>query len=245
MRVKRAKKNKKVMGVYSQIFGFREPYQLLLDGNFIHVANLMKMDLWTNLAKVTQGEVRLFTTTCVLSELRALGPDFATSVESAKAFERRRCNHDTPIAASECLKSIIGSDNRHKYGVASQDHNMRVQLRTVPGTPLLYLMNSVLLLEPPSHETQRRTQQIELEKTLPKKFEEKAIKRLNPDAVVAPESTRTFKKKAKGPNPLSVKKKKPAAGAGGASSKKSASVDASVAEKEKAGDKRKRTEEED
>ncbi|KAJ3026345.1 UNVERIFIED_CONTAM: hypothetical protein HDU68_005790 [Siphonaria sp. JEL0065] len=208
MRVKRQKKNKKNMGIYTQLFGFREPYQLLLDGNFIHVANLMKMDTWTALPKVLQGQVKPFTTTCVLSELRALGDDFSSTVEAAKKLERRRCNHTTPIGATECLKSIIGTENKHKYGVASQDHDLRVHLRTVAGTPLLYIMNSVLLLEPPSVDTQRRVAQIELEKTLPKKFEEGAIKKLNPDVKVASEPTRTFKKKPKGPNPLSIKKKK-------------------------------------
>ncbi|KAJ3287676.1 rRNA-processing protein UTP23 [Rhizoclosmatium globosum] len=236
MRVKRAKKNKKNMGIYAQIFGFREPYQLLLDGNFIHVNQQMKMDPWTALPKVLQGQVKLFTTTCVLSELRSLGADFNATVQTAKKLERRRCGHETPVGASECLKSVIGTDNKHKYGVASQDHTLRVHLRTVPGTPLLYVMNSVLLLEPPSAETQRRIKEIESEKMLPKQFEEKVIKKLNPDAKVAPEPTRTFKKKAKGPNPLSVKKKKPAQNGG---QKKPATEGG-----EKVGEKRKRSEDE-
>ncbi|KAI9344928.1 Fcf1-domain-containing protein [Obelidium mucronatum] len=235
MRVKRAKKNKKNMALYSQLFGFREPYQLLLDGNFIHVANLMKMDTWTAIPKVLQGQVKPFTTTCVLSELRALGEDFSATVKAAQQLERRRCNHTTPIGATECLKSIIGTDNKHKYGVASQDNDLRVHLRTIPGTPLLYIMNSVLLLEPPSKETQNRIAQIELEKTLPKKFEEKVIKKLNPNVKVAAEPTRTFKKKPKGPNPLSVKRKKTT----------KPGTSASKSENVKTGEKRKRDSDDD
>ncbi|KAJ3240739.1 hypothetical protein HDU81_002930 [Chytriomyces hyalinus] len=230
MRVKRAKKNKKNMGVYVQIFGFREPYQMILDGNLIQVASMMKIDTWTSLPKVLQGQVRLYTTSCVISELRALGPDFGAAVLAAKKLERRRCNHDKPIGASECLKSVVGSDNKHKYGVATQDGALRKHLRAIPGTPLVYINNGVVLLEPPSIETERRMKELEIQKTLPKKFEEPVLKKINPDSKIAAEPTRTFKKKPKGPNPLSMKKKKKdtpqkAAGAGTGEKRKRENAD--------------------
>ncbi|KAJ3130978.1 hypothetical protein HK100_007068 [Physocladia obscura] len=183
MRVKRAKGNKKTMSVYAFEFGFREPYQLLLDGNFLHVANQMKMDMFAQLPKVLQGSIRLYTTPCVMSELRALGPDFAGAVSAATNVERRRCGHDKPIGATACLTSVIGEDNKHRFGVASQDLNLRKALRKVSGTPL-----------------------IELQKTLPRKFEENIIKKISPESKIA-EPARTFKKRAKAPNPLSMKKR--------------------------------------
>ncbi|KAI8619634.1 Fcf1-domain-containing protein [Chytriomyces sp. MP71] len=208
MRVKRAKKNKRNMSVYTQVFGFREPYQMILDGNLIQVATLMKLDTWTALPKVLQGPTRLYTTGCVLHELRSLGPDFSAAVLAAKKLEKRRCGHEKPVPAADCLKSVVGGENKHKYGIATQDLSLRKQFRAIPGTPLVYINNGVVLLEPPSIETERKMKELELQKTLPKKFEVPVLKKINPVSTIADAPARTFKKKAKGPNPLSVKKRK-------------------------------------
>ncbi|KAJ3210600.1 hypothetical protein HDU82_007774, partial [Entophlyctis luteolus] len=139
--------------------------------------------------------------------LRALGPDFAPAVTSAKDIERRRCGHEKPVGASNCLKSVIAEDNRFRFVVATQELALRIELRKIPGVPLVYVNNSVMLLEPPSKSTLAKMKEIEVQKTLPRKFEEEIVKKITPDTRVAAEPTRTFKKKAKGPNPLSVKKK--------------------------------------
>jgi U3 small nucleolar RNA-associated protein 23 len=120
------------------------------------------------------------TTACVEAELKKLGPDFRGALITCKRFERRRCPHYKPISASDCLASIIGwtifdlffvcvshefalclgEDNKHKYGVATQDAALRASLRKVPGVPLVYINNSVVLLEPPSKATANKVYEV-------------------------------------------------------------------------------------
>ncbi len=88
-------------------------------------------------------------------------------------------------------------------------------LRQIPGIPLIYMNKSVFLLEPPSPATLQRVQEMEIQKNQPLNFEvsikNKSEKRkLTEDGeeVKNDEEITKRKKRAKGPNPLSVKKKK-------------------------------------
>ncbi|KAI8847411.1 Fcf1-domain-containing protein [Chytridium lagenaria] len=204
MKVKRQKMYKRIMSVYSRSFGFREPYQMLLDGTFIQVALSMRMDPRDALPKILGGTVRPMTTFCVHEELKLLGEDFRGALINARRFEKRRCPHDSPIPAADCISSIIGETNQHKYGVASQDIQLRKTLRKVPGTPLVYVSSGVTILEPPSLETKEKAAEIERSKAVGK-----IPKPVTPPSTeVVPSVTR--KKKPLAPNPLSVKKKKKA-----------------------------------
>ncbi|KND03285.1 rRNA-binding ribosome biosynthesis protein UTP23 [Spizellomyces punctatus DAOM BR117] len=212
MKVKRQKTNKRHISVYTHSFGFREPYQVLVDGNFIAVALQMRTDVRDALPKVLTGTARPMTTSCVQAELRALGPDFTGASLNAKRFERRRCAHThSPVPAAECIRQIIGESNQHNYCVATQDQALRSDLRKIPGTPLIYINRSVVILEPPSAATMAKIQEMEIAKTLPQSFE---VSILNKPEPLAPEPSKR-KKKAKGPNPLSVKKKRTDAEAAG------------------------------
>ncbi|KAJ3410071.1 Small subunit processome component [Chytridiales sp. JEL 0842] len=190
MRVKRAKTYKRFMTAYTKTFGFREPYQVLADGNFIQVIGIMKTKMEDALPKVLGGKVKLMTTNCVTAELKSLGKDFFQSFIVSKNLEKRETN-------------------QHKYCVATQDHALRLQFRKIPGVPMIYINNSVVILEPVSSATQKRIQEIEKGKILPKvavKEIEKLKTKADPTPLPPPPPPR--KKKAKGPNPLSVKKKK-------------------------------------
>ncbi|KAI9100409.1 Fcf1-domain-containing protein [Phlyctochytrium arcticum] len=226
MRIKRQKTNKRHMGVYVNSFGFREPYQILVDGNFFAVALQMRANIRDTLPKILMGTTRAMTTSCVLAELRQLGPDFSGVAINAKRFELRRCNHRTPIPASDCIKDIIGPHNQHRYGVATQELALRSHLRNIPGTPLVYINNSVIILEPPSNATMDKIKEMESAKVKPQAFE---VSVLNKAAPVEPEVKR--KKKAKGPNPLSIKKKKPDADAPKSSKRKKSEVEESKSTK--------------
>ncbi|TPX67536.1 hypothetical protein SpCBS45565_g03684 [Spizellomyces sp. 'palustris'] len=205
MKVKRQKTNKRHISVYGHSFGFREPYQVLVDGNFIAVALHMRTDVRDALPKVLTGTAKPMTTSCVQAELRALGSDFTGASLNAKRFERRRCAHThSPVPAAECIRQIIGESNQHNYCVATQDQALRSDLRKIPGTPLIYINKSVVILEPPSTATMAKIQEMEIAKTLPQSFE---VSILNKPEPLAPEPPNR-KKKAKGPNPLSIKKKR-------------------------------------
>ncbi|KAJ3050349.1 Small subunit processome component [Rhizophlyctis rosea] len=203
MKVKRQKTNKRIMSTYTNSFGFREPFQVLVDGNFIQVSLMMRNDLYDVFPKTMMGQAKPMTTSCVYAELRKLGSDFSGAAINAKRFEKRRCTHTPAISAADCLREIIGPTNKFNYCVATQDIELRSQLRKIPGTPLIYINKGVTILEPPSRETLQAIKDMEVAKTKPQSFEVSVLKK--PETEEEPVKK---KKKVKGPNPLSVKKKK-------------------------------------
>ena len=59
MKFKRAKKTKRNMGIYCHSFGFRAPYQVILDGNFLQVARMTGKNLEEALPQFLGEECRL------------------------------------------------------------------------------------------------------------------------------------------------------------------------------------------
>lgn len=58
MRAKRAKAYKKLMNAYGHTFGFRAPYQVLLDWDFVLDAVRHKITLVSVLSKVLHGPIK-------------------------------------------------------------------------------------------------------------------------------------------------------------------------------------------
>ena len=123
------------------------------------------------------------------------------SASLAKKLEKRRCTHNPAVSATECIKQVIGAHNKDHYCVATQDPELRLYLRDIPGTPLIYMNNSATVLEPVSSATTARVKELELKKMRPLDFEIKPKK----EPRVGPVHK---KRKVKAPNPLSVKKPK-------------------------------------
>jgi U3 small nucleolar RNA-associated protein 23 len=159
MKIKRQRNSKRHMAMYAQSFKFRKPYQVILDGTYLHVARMcdMKLEL---LERVLVGECRMMTTYCVYAELKKMGPDYRPTAAMAKRLEKRRCTHSPAVPAIECLKEIMGTKNSHNYCIATQDAGLREHLRAIPGTPLVYINKSVMILEPPSQATLERVQEV-------------------------------------------------------------------------------------
>lgn len=59
MRFKRAKQVKRNMNIYCHSFGFRTPYQVILDGNFMQVARATGKNLEEALPDFLGGPCRL------------------------------------------------------------------------------------------------------------------------------------------------------------------------------------------
>ncbi|KAJ7630654.1 Fcf1-domain-containing protein [Roridomyces roridus] len=202
MRQKRAKTYRKLMALYSMSFGFRQPYQVLVDSEMCKAATDSKIELAKQLNSVLQGDVKPMITQCCIHELYLLGKAQQPAVDLAKTFERRKCNHREPIPGDECLTSVVGETNKHRYVVATQSQPLRVKLRSIPGVPIVHINRSVMVLEPPSDATLRSKEQNE-EQALHASGSEKRSA-----ATTASEPPRKKKKGPSGPNPLSVKKKK-------------------------------------
>ncbi|KAL6299026.1 Fcf1-domain-containing protein, partial [Sparassis latifolia] len=209
MRIKRAKAYRKLMSLYSTSFGFREPYQVLVDAEICKAAILQNLALATQLGAVLQGTVKPMITQCCIHELYLQGKPQQPAVDLAKTFERRRCNHREPLASDTCLASVVGETNKHRYVVATQSQALRAALRAVPAVPLVHFNRSVMILEPPSTATLAAKRSVEEEALHPSAPELAALPTsLKDDADADTEPVRKKRKGPKGPNPLSVKKKK-------------------------------------
>ncbi|KAF9036406.1 hypothetical protein BDZ89DRAFT_1061717, partial [Hymenopellis radicata] len=145
-------------------------------------------------------------TQCCIHELYLQGKTHQGSVDLAKMFERRKCNHREPIPGDECLKSVVGETNKHRYVIASQSQPLRSKLRAIPAVPLVHINRAVMVLEPPSDKTLQTKSMAEEEALKPLTEADQALVGPKPE-----EPPKKKKKGPKGPNPLSVKKKKPPA----------------------------------
>ncbi|GAA5832754.1 hypothetical protein JCM11251_005750 [Rhodosporidiobolus azoricus] len=227
MRQKRVKSYRKVMGLYQQAFGFREPYQLLVDAAFVKACVQQKLDVMARLQDVLQGTVKPMITQCCIHALYEAGEEGQAAVDAAKGFERRKCNHFKARPEDECMLTMAGKENRNRYVFATQSQDLRQQLRKVPGSPIIYIARSVMLLEAPSDQTMAKKKQMESAK-LHVSAEELAQITGQPipstsaaadsadeaaegvDGADEPPKKKRKQKGPKGPNPLSVKKKKQA-----------------------------------
>ncbi|KAG8527030.1 uncharacterized protein KY384_008459 [Bacidia gigantensis] len=156
------------MKQYALIFGFREPYQVLVDAQMILDASRFAMNLPAALERTFSSKTKPMITQCSIRHLYALPPshpsypDKASLITAAKAMERRRCNHHTleqPLSEDDCLKSVIDPKSAHtdknlvnkfNYVVAVQDEGLRRWCRAVRGTPIVYVKRSVMVMEPMS-----------------------------------------------------------------------------------------------
>ncbi|KAJ7071304.1 Fcf1-domain-containing protein [Mycena amicta] len=202
MRQKRTKVYRKLMGLYSMTFGFRQPYQVLVDAEICKNSVEAKTELSKQISSVLLGDVKPMITQCCIHELYLQGKTQQAAVDLAKSFERRKCNHREPIPGDECIASVVGDSNKHRYVIATQSQPLRARLRTIPAVPIVHVNRSVMILEPPSDATIASKEM----------REEQALHVTGSEKSGLPQgSTEPVKKKKKGPkgpNPLSVKKKK-------------------------------------
>ncbi|KAJ2456815.1 hypothetical protein GGF42_003047 [Coemansia sp. RSA 2424] len=226
MRAKRAKSYRKAMQFYQQAFGFREPYQILVSPDFILAGASKQLPVKERLEEAVQGQAKFLVTHCGISELLKSSSDSRTrAISASKEFEKRRCPHQDPIAGLDCIREIMGDENKNNYCVAVQDDELRAKLRTIPGVPILHVKQSVVVLERKSQVAQEASKQMERDKLGLSELERSMLKAVKKQANEAKNERRKKKKKLagpKGPNPLSMKK---------AASKKSQPAKATTAAK--------------
>jgi len=209
MRVKRYKKIRKYLHFYNLTFGFRPPYKIVY-GEFIHSALQGKLFLKEQFPKLFQGATTPYITLCILKELEA-NPKRSGAVHIAKTLSFLKCLHPKGyISSTSCINFLIDKGNPDYLCVAAQDLELRNKLREIPGIPLLYIHGNVPVMDPPSKVCVNHTIQKSLDSAKPLKKEVASLKELKQNSTTqTPQINR--KRKAKGPNPLSVKKptKKP------------------------------------
>lgn len=218
------------MQQYGLSFGFREPYQVLLDADIIRDADRFKMDLIGGLERTLNGKVKPMITQCSMRHLyeSATEPGMSYVIENAKSYERRRCGHlpsdyPVPLSTQSCMTSVVdpknSGNNKHRYVVASQDLDVRKSMRELMGVPLIYIHRSVMIMEPMAGKTAENREKEELVKLRAgvrpaNGFLKRKRSDLHPEEDLKNGENKQIptKKKAargpKGPNPLSVKKPK-------------------------------------
>ncbi|KAI5287967.1 Small subunit processome component [Ascosphaera aggregata] len=143
MRAKRSKKYRKLMQQYEVAFGFREPYQVLVDSHFLKAVHAFKMDFLPALERTLQGKVKPFITKCTLNAITSTaahnpspaGSDTRThsSRQSFRPAELppptvlplRYCSHNAenqPIDESDCLLSLLAPKESEDGTKRNKEH---------------------------------------------------------------------------------------------------------------------------
>lgn len=207
MKIKRQKKVSKILNFFKQNFGFRPPFLVLLDGTFPAGCLAAKVNIKDQLPKYL-GEVKLLTTSCCVTELETLGPQMYGAMRVAKQFPIFKCGHSNPISASKCVLSLLAADNPQHFLLASQDQDLRIKARRIPGTPVLYLHGNTPNLEKPSGFSEQSAEKAEDSRLNVSQHHGKVLKEMKKQVFGEKEVTKKKKRKGpKGPNPLSVKKR--------------------------------------
>ncbi|KAK3131005.1 hypothetical protein QOZ80_6BG0500830 [Eleusine coracana subsp. coracana] len=237
MRVKKKSRHRKAVKFYATCFGFREPYKVLIDGTFVHhllTQRLLPADEALRDLLSASRTPALYTSKCILAELRRLGKSHADAFDAASLLATTKCEHEKVVSAVNCVLSLVGDKNPEHFFVATQDAELREKLREIPGVPVIYGLKNSLFIEQPSVQ-QRKFAQLDEEKRLNmdiseyKKLlkaasegkaadnengsggeqRERPISSLVKNALGVAEKSKFKKNRPKGPNPLSCKKKKP------------------------------------
>lgn len=213
MKVKRRKQAKNLLSAYRNFFGFREPYNVLIDGTFCKLSVQHKVEIKEQMTKYLQSEIQCYTTRCVLKELELLGDVMYPAKIVAQRLKLYQCTHKKkPVAAQSCLKSLLKDDNPEKFLLATQDFELTKLAASIPGVPLLYLHKNNIILDKLSGPTAKRVDDISQGKAEPSATQQGQISVLKKEANVESNTSQTKRKRKrpKGPNPLSCKKSKKA-----------------------------------
>ncbi|KNA25766.1 hypothetical protein SOVF_003870 [Spinacia oleracea] len=148
MRFKKQKRHRKTVRIYTACFGFREPFKVLCDGTFVHHLVVNNLSPESSVENTLGASVQLFTTQCVIEELKSLGSSHVESFLAArKDYKLARCEHEEKESALNCIMKIIGEKNPEHFFVATQDIDLRKNCRKIPGVPVMFGLRNALFLE--------------------------------------------------------------------------------------------------
>ncbi|XP_062084230.1 uncharacterized protein LOC133790574 [Humulus lupulus] len=236
MRIKKRKRQNRAVKFYTACCGFRKPFRVFCCGTFVH--HLVDNHITPAdqvISELLGSPVKLFTTRCIIAELKRLGPSYTDALEAARSLITARCPHEELKGGDACIADIIGKTNAEHFFLATTDYGLREKFREIPNTPIIYASQNAVLLESPSPFQRSCIKKMEEERSHMSSLEQKILankgisKEENDDSEKeGTEDEQTVKRKkvnkglemkdkvqfkrnrAKGPNPLScLKKKKP------------------------------------
>ena len=182
-----------------------DSYQVLVDGTFCQAALAGKIQLKEQLPKYLGRSIQLVTTGCIVEETEELGAELRGANLILKRFSQRNFAHKRERkSAVDCLLSLIGESNKHRY---TQDEDLQASASAIPGVPLLHIIRNTIVLKNPSEGTKEKAEEIVHQQTDLTPHETAVLKELD-SKLIREEVKRRKRKRPGGPNPLSVKKKR-------------------------------------
>jgi len=209
MRITRHKAFKKALRFFKAAFDYVDPYHVILDPSFIDSAVTGKIRPKEDLSKLLAGRVTPMVTECIMCHLRRNGRAKTDALLMGKSCYRLKCGHDgkNPLSPAECVLAQLEKENPRHFLVATQDDDLKAKARVIPGTPVLSIHGSLLMLESPSNESREAAEHRELKRKLPKLSETPDSDDSDESETESTDPKKPRKKKRKGANPLSCKKK--------------------------------------
>uniref|UniRef100_A0AC35GKN5 PIN domain-containing protein n=1 Tax=Panagrolaimus sp. PS1159 TaxID=55785 RepID=A0AC35GKN5_9BILA len=150
------------MSFYKFKYAFQPPYNVLLDGTFCQAALKNQINIQEQVTKYLIEPTVLVTTKCVLKELEKIGKDVYGAFLICKQFKIAKCPHTPVRSAAECLSHLARRSKKSensKYIIATQDDALLEQCRKIAGIPLMSIRFKTLILESPSEESVKETDQ--------------------------------------------------------------------------------------
>ncbi|KAI4345040.1 hypothetical protein L6164_012208 [Bauhinia variegata] len=84
MKVTKQKRHRRIVRFYTACFGFHQPFKVLCDGTFVyHLLENRITPADKALADILSAAVKLYTTRCVLAELKRLGKSYSEALDAA------------------------------------------------------------------------------------------------------------------------------------------------------------------
>lgn len=201
---------RKVLSFYRVNFGYEPPYRVLLDADMVQTSIANNLFIKNTLPNLLNATAYVVVTACVVRTLREAGETHSSASLFAKRATRIPCTHEGKKSAADCIKSRMITPFEYKLLLASNDTALIAALATTPGIPLISLINNTkLVLRPPTKFTLqyvRDSQSVE-ERSL-NESDKALIERVRAEKKAAVNPNRVVRKhkRAKAPNPLSVKK---------------------------------------
>eukprot|EP00937_MAST-01D_sp_MAST-1D-sp2_P006012 g6012.t1 len=153
MRILRAKHVRKTLRFFRMTLGIVPSFRIVLDGTFIVTMVRQKLDPAEAVRKALQNaKCEFFVPASVVRELAAIGAKVASAAAYARTLQTiddAQGGGEDGVAASSAIAALAGGANAEKYFVATQDKDLRYELRAGGRTPLMYANHAVVVLEAP------------------------------------------------------------------------------------------------
>ncbi|POO02942.1 rRNA-processing protein Fcf1/Utp [Trema orientale] len=148
-KVERTEEHIRSQRFFTEDCNFSSPYKIFCCGSFIYHLIARKFDSASILLpKLLDGPVNLFTSMCVVQEMKEMG--YSRAVKEALKLRLVNCGHKASKTGAKCVVDYVGVKNAEKFFVATMNERLWETLGKLPYTPVIHANDDAVLLRPPS-----------------------------------------------------------------------------------------------